>query len=120
MYLNAEAWGVDVPRWQEAADACDVVMKLGYTLESDWKANFASNNESSMETIFPICFSANDQDLNGTDYRNRLFAWTLHYKDNLVLGLKVTGDNGVCGQPDYVKLFDDADIRKTALSCWVK
>ena len=21
MYLNAEAWGVDVPRWQEAADA---------------------------------------------------------------------------------------------------
>lgn len=112
MYLNAEAWGVDVPRWQEAADACDVVMKLGYTLESDWKANFASNNESSMETIFPICFSANDQDLNGTDYRNRIFAWTLHYKDNLVLGLKVTGDNGVCGQPDYVKLFDDADIRK--------
>lgn len=112
MYLNAEAWGVDVPRWQEAADACDEVMKLGYIIEPSWSTNFAVNNYASKEIIFPICFSANDQNVNKTDYRNRLFAWTLHYKDNLTLGLKVTGDNGVCAQPNYVKLFDNDDPRK--------
>lgn len=40
LYLNAEAWGVDSPRYKEAADACDVVMGLPYILEANSKTNF--------------------------------------------------------------------------------
>jgi hypothetical protein len=39
---------------------------------------------------------------------------TLHYADNLSDGNKVSSWNGVCAQPDYVKLFDTEDPRYEA------
>lgn len=48
----------------------------------------------------------------GTDYCNRLFAWIHLQRQSVWTGRSKVTDNGVCGQPDYVKLFDDADIRK--------
>lgn len=106
MYLNAEAWGVDGPRWKEAADACDEVMKLNYIIEPNWKTNFQVNNESSREAIFAICYSINDKDI----YRNNLYS-QLHYKDNIALGFKGSGSNRIAAQPDYVRLFDEEDQR---------
>ncbi|MCD7915552.1 MAG: RagB/SusD family nutrient uptake outer membrane protein [Tannerellaceae bacterium] len=108
IYLNAEAWGVDSPRWQEVVDACDVVMSLGYVLEPDWKTNFQVYNETSMEAILAACFSANDTD---DDTRNQLHYRTLHYKDNIALGASFEAWNGICAQADYVKLFDEEDQR---------
>ena len=81
LYLNAEAWGVDSPRYKEAADACDVVMGLPYILEANWKTNFQVNNQQSREAILACCFSAND-----TEWQNQLHYRTLHYKDNIPLG----------------------------------
>lgn len=106
MYLNAEAWGVDSPKWQETIDACDVVMSLDYILEPDWKANFQVNNETSKEAIFAACFSNQD-----TDDQNTLHKRTLHYKDNIALGGTWSSWNGICAQPDYVKLYDADDKR---------
>lgn len=107
MYLNAEAWGVDSPRWKEAADACDVVMSLDYIIEPEWKTNFAVNNDVSREAILAACFSANESDGN---YRRVDYEW-LHYKDNITLGYRGTGNNCMCAQPDYVRLFDEEDKR---------
>ncbi len=107
MYLNAEAWGVDSPHWKETVEACNEVMKLGYIIESDWKANFSVNNHTSLEAVLAACFSANE---SASAYRHTLYNW-LHYKDNIALGFKGTGNNSMCAQPDYVRLFDEDDQR---------
>ena len=37
---------------------------------------------------------------------------TLHYKDYLSLGITASGTwNGICAQPEYVRLFDEEDAR---------
>lgn len=37
---------------------------------------------------------------------------SLHYKDNLSLGIAASGTwNGICAQPEYVRLFDENDPR---------
>ncbi|MCD7978544.1 MAG: RagB/SusD family nutrient uptake outer membrane protein [Tannerellaceae bacterium] len=111
-YLNAEAWGVDSPRWQEVIDACDEAMTLGYMLEPDYKTNFQINNEISREAMLVAVYSVNDPEIK--DYpetRNQLFLWTLHYNARKALGIRAEGHNGLSAQPDYVKLFDEADSR---------
>lgn len=108
MYLNAEAWGVDNPRWAEAEAALDEVLKLGYIIESNWKANFVPNNENSKEAILSACFSVND----ASGFRMQYYNW-LHYKDNLALGFNPSGNNSWAAQPDYVRLFDESDQRLT-------
>ncbi len=103
MYLNAQEW-VGQPMWQQAADACDVVMSLNYVLEGDWKANFAVNNEASGEAILAVPFS---KTVGGNHLDNR----TLHYKDPIALGFTKGTWNGMSAQPDYVKEFDTEDPR---------
>jgi hypothetical protein len=107
MYMNAEAWGVDAPRWQEAADACDEVMKLPYIIEPNWKTNFETNNDISREAILAACFSANESE---SKYRRVDYDW-LHYLDHIAMGHTPGGNNCMCAQPDYVKLFDPEDPR---------
>ncbi|MDF9830830.1 RagB/SusD family nutrient uptake outer membrane protein [Parabacteroides sp. PF5-6] len=106
IYLNAEAWGVDSGKWQQAADACDVVMGLDYVLEPNWKTNFQVHNESSKEAILAACYSAQD-----TQDRHQMHYRTLHYKDNIALGGTWSSWNGTCALPDYVKRFDTEDPR---------
>lgn len=103
MYLNAEVW-IGKAMWQEAADACDKVMSLGYILEPDWKTNFGVNNQVSGEAIFAIPFS---KTIGGNYIHNR----TLHYKDPIALGFTKGTWNGMSAQPDYVKEFDTEDPR---------
>ena len=107
MYLNAEAWGVDSPKWRETVEACDVVMGLDYIIEPNWKTNFDVNNEISKEAILVACFSANEPNGN---YRMTYYNW-LHYLDNVALGFRGTGNNCMTAQPDYVRLFDEEDQR---------
>ncbi len=107
LYLNAEVWGVDSPRWQEVVDVCDEIMQLGYIIEPEWATNFQTRNEGSREAILAACYSTNDQ----SGYRHRLYAWSHHYKGGQALGYLASPDNGMCARPDYVKLFDEADKR---------
>lgn len=109
MYLNAAAWGVTYSgnAYQKAIDCCDKVMGFGYVLEKDWKNNFSLTNQNSTEAIFACSFSSTD-----TDDQNQMMNRTLHYKDYLALGNTASGTwNGICAQPDYVKLFDKTDLR---------
>ena len=97
--------------YQMAAECCDKVMAMGYILEPDFKANFSLTNESSREAILAAPFSETDTD---KDNRWQLMNRTLHYKDQLALSNGVSAWNGVCAQPEYVKLFSDDDPRKEA------
>ncbi len=106
MYLNAEAWGVGTAKWAEAEAALNEVLKLDYVIEDTWKTNFIAKNEVSREAILSACFSTNA--ISG--YRLTYYDW-LHYKDNLALGYKPSGNNCFAAQPDYVRLFDEADQR---------
>lgn len=112
MYLNAEAWGVNYTgnAYQKVVECCDKVMSLGYILEPNWTDNFNLTNQNSREAIFACCFSSTD-----TEDQNQMMNRTLHYKDNLALGNTASGTwNGICAQPEYVKLFDKEDPRYKA------
>lgn len=104
MYLNSEEW-TGTANWEGVIEQCDSVMQLDYIIEANWKTNFEVHNETSKEIIFPICFSA-------TDGGNVLHLYTLHYLDPIALGFKSGTWNGVCAKPDFVKSFDDTDLRK--------
>lgn len=104
MYLNANVWNPDGgTKWQECIDACNVVMDLGYKLQTVWKDNFITNNESSTETILPAVYS--------TTSGFGCVGWTLHYLDPIALGLSRNCSNGIAAMPDYVKAFDPDDKR---------
>lgn len=110
LYLNAEAWGVSVAggnAYTKAVEACNKVMSMSYyILEPDWKTNFNPNNNVSKEAIFACAFSSQD-----TKNQNTMMNRTLHYKYKEVIGASMSTWNGVCAQPDYVKLFDVEDPR---------
>jgi len=108
LYLNAEAWGVNFSgnAHQQCIEACDKVMNMGYVLEPNWKDNFSIYNMNSKEAIFSACFSDKD-----TENQNTMMLRTLHYADNLSDRATYSAWNGVCAQPDYVKLFDTEDPR---------
>ncbi|MDR0538061.1 MAG: RagB/SusD family nutrient uptake outer membrane protein [Tannerellaceae bacterium] len=105
MYLNAEVW-TGTPNWEGVINASDEVMKLGYSIEPNWKTSFLVHNEVSKEIIFPITFGKSDGG-NALHYR------TLHYLDPIALGMTVGTWNGICAQPDYVKQYDIEDNRRT-------
>ncbi len=113
MYLNAEAWGVTVSgnAYQKAVECCDKVLAMGYVLEPKWKDNFCVLNDKSREAILAATFSSNDTGADG-NVKNEIHNNTLHYKDYLGLGITASGtSNGICAQPEYVRLFDEADPR---------
>lgn len=104
MYLNSGVW-TGTPNWQGVIDACDKVMSLAYIIEPNWKTSFEVNNQVSNEIILPIAFGK-------ADGGNHMHYRTLHYLDPIALGMNIGTWNGVSAQPDYVKQFDDADLRK--------
>lgn len=112
LYLNADAWGVSTSggNYDKVAEYCDKVMAMNYILEPDWSANFNLTNNNSREAIFACSFSSSD-----TQDQNQMMNQTLHYKDYLAFGGSYSSTwNGVCAQPEYVRLFPDDDPRKAA------
>ena len=108
MYQNAEAWGVNISENanSKVIEYCDKVMAMPYILEPNWKTNFDPNNNTSKEAIFAASYSSTD-----TEDQNVLYRRTLHYKQGLALGASISVWNGICAQPDYVKLFNEDDPR---------
>jgi hypothetical protein len=107
LYLNAEAWGMKVEgnAYLKCIEACDAIMGMGYTFEPNWATNFGITDRS-REGILTITFAESD-----TKNANELMKRTLHYQDNYSDGAGYSAWNGICAQPDYVKLFDKNDLR---------
>jgi hypothetical protein len=92
-------------------DACDKVS--GYALESDYFANFLTENQYSGEIIFAIPYDHKE----GTT-GNYMASCTYHY--NQRLAFSPTGQwpwsaNGPCGQPGLWSTFDENDIRRNSM-----
>jgi hypothetical protein len=105
MYLNAMVWNPQGgPKWQECVNACDVVMGMKYSLETNFKTNFQVNNEVSKEFILTAIYSKSSGG-------NNIAQQTLHYYDYQALGIKLAGWNGISAQPDLYKSFDPEDKR---------
>jgi len=114
LYLNAEVYTGTVTaagltkgtaRWQDAIDAADRVINSGqYTLEPNWRHNFAPDNDDSKENIFYIANTDAQPDL-GMNFPHR----TLHYNQ-----LNVQGGpwNGFATIAETYNAFDPADKRR--------
>jgi len=110
-YLNAVVWK-GTAMWSECVAVCDKVMSSGeYILESDWKLQFAANNEVSKENIFVLAF---DEESGRFDMQTL----TLHYMSPLTFDISAKCNNGMCADPDYVNLFAEDDPRKRGSFLW--
>lgn len=105
LYLNAEVYA-GVTRWDSAEMACDSVMALGYSLESDPLAPFVTNNSASPENIFVIPY---DEDT----YKGfNLHMRTLHYNSNLTYNMPVGPWNGFAVTEQHYNTYSSLDKRK--------
>jgi starch-binding outer membrane protein, SusD/RagB family len=114
LYVNAQVYTGTVgaggltkgtARWQDAITAADRVINSGqYTLEPNWKKNFAPDNDDSKENIFYIANTDAQPDL-GMNFPHR----TLHYNQ-----LNVQGGpwNGFATIAETYNAFDPADARR--------
>ena len=105
LYLNAEVY-TGTPKWAEAENACDSVLALGYSLETDPLAPFVTNNQNSLENIFTIPY---DED---TYQGFNLHMRTLHYNSNLTFDMSVGPWNGFAVTEQHYNTYPQNDKRK--------
>jgi hypothetical protein len=114
LYLNAQVFSGTVTatgltkgpaKWQQAIDAADRVINSGqYSLATDWKKNFTTDNHDSPENIFYINESSSPS--LGMSLQMR----ALHY--NM---LSPEPWNGFAMIADTYKAFDPADERRSVI-----
>jgi hypothetical protein len=114
LYVNAQVYSGTVTaagltkgtaRWQDAITAADRVINSGqYTLEPNWKHNFAPDNDDSKENIFYIANTDANPGL-GMNFPMR----TLHYAQLIVQGGPW---NGFAAVAETYNAFDPADKRR--------
>lgn len=116
VYLNAPVYtgdpiGIDgTPMWNECIEACDAVINSGnFSLENDFFANFAIDNQNSSENIFVAPL-----DLIYTRGATPMIYATLHYSYTKIVDDWKTGRpwNGFCATPTFARTFGEDDIRR--------
>jgi starch-binding outer membrane protein, SusD/RagB family len=107
LYINAGVYS-GTPQWEKADQYCDSILAGPYSLASDVKSPFATNNDNSSEIIFSIPY---DED-NFQGFR--IHMRTLHYQHNLTYDMPVGPWNGLCVVPTFFDIYEDADLRKSA------
>ncbi|MFZ5941280.1 MAG: RagB/SusD family nutrient uptake outer membrane protein [Bacteroidota bacterium] len=109
LYLNSQEW-VGVPRWEEAAAACDSVIAIGaYQIEDDFFVNFSVNNEVSRENIFVI-------PMHSIYTKDNLYWYTLTLNDASRATFNFKGamwDEFVL-EPGFLDKYADNDVRKNS------
>lgn len=108
LYLNAEVY-TGTPQWAKAEAACDSVMAMGYSLDSNPLDPFVTQNEGSLENIFTIAFDENDPDELG---EFNLHMRTLHYNSNTTFDMTVGPWNGFAVMENHFNTYEDTDLRK--------
>ncbi len=143
LYLNAESFGctpdnIDLSEaYAQAAEAkymdlkkiesvedfytnavrcCDEVIESGaYSIESDYFANFAIQNENSRENIFVIVEDGNadfDNRSNGMmSNKLRINLLTHHYCLQTAYGMIEKPWSGFCARPEFMALYNETDVR---------
>jgi len=110
LYLNSETY-VGTARWQDCIDMCQQIS--GYSLTTDFFANFSTENQTSSEIIFSIPY-----DSKAGTVGNYLSSMSFHYLQRFAIS--ATGNypwsgNGICAQPGVFSSFLDTDKRKKSM-----
>ncbi|WP_036879262.1 RagB/SusD family nutrient uptake outer membrane protein [Xylanibacter oryzae] len=107
LYLNAEVY-TGTAQWKKCIDACEKVS--GYSLMSDYKANFYTANEGSKEIIFAIPYDHKQGTVG-----NYLASMTYHYNQKYAFsadGSYQWCGNGICAKPGVWSSYEDGDTRR--------
>lgn len=111
LYLNSKVYlgqdNFDTEHLNKALKYCDTVIEnCGYSLETDVKAPFATNNENSFENIF--CIGYDENNYKGFNLHMR----TLHYDSQKTFNMKVQPWNGFAATEAFYNSFEANDKRK--------
>lgn len=98
LMLNAEVYS-GTPRWQDCINYCNQLEEMGYSLASNYQANFDVHNENSPENIWVI-------PMNKTLYTNQQqnIIRSLHYRHAALYAYK--GENGACATLKTLQVFN--------------
>ena len=115
MYLNAEAWNVaGIANFAKSAQDCyrisaafadSIIIKGGYSLESDYFTNFKVDNQISKENIWSILCEESYGD--GLEFHNL----THHYALKDKYGMKEQPWNGYCTTHKVIGIYEVGDRR---------
>lgn len=108
VYLNAEVY-TGTAKWAECQAACQAVINSGlYTLESNQKNVFITENQNSSEIIFAIPIDSKySSNWNAFD----IHLQTLQPSNQATYNLKQTPWGGMCAIPQFINSFDPDDSR---------
>jgi len=107
LYLNAEVYK-GTAEWGKCIAACNEVINSGkYSLEGNYFANFAVNNQGSKENMFVIPYDkVNAQGFN-------LPMMTMHYESQATFNFTAQPWNGYTSLAEFYNSFEANDVRKT-------
>lgn len=110
MYLNAQIFSDGAyTEWDKCIEACNqVINSKKYSMESEHRNVFLTNNEGSKEIIFSLPFDETYvSDWNAFDYH----MYTLQPANQATYSFQATPWGGVCCIPQYIASFDPDDER---------
>ena len=106
LYLNAKVY-TGTAQYDKAIAACDEIINSGkYSLESNYKNIFKSDNKGSAEHIWVIPYDR----LYGQGFN--LVQMTLHYGSQQTYNLQQQPWNGYCSLEDFYNSYSNSDARK--------
>jgi hypothetical protein len=108
MYLNAEVY-TGTPQWNACIEVCDEIISSGkFSLESNQKNVFITENQNSNEIIFALPFDSKYvNDWNSFDVHMQ----TLDPGNQKTYNLEYGPWGGVCAVPQFISTFDTLDSR---------
>ena len=108
MYLNAGVYA-GTPAWDKCIAVCDTIINASqFSLESNQKNVFITENENSKEIIFALPFDSKYvADWNSFDVHMQ----TLEPENQATYNLQSSPWGGVCAVPQFISTFDPEDSR---------
>lgn len=108
MYLNAEVY-TGTPQWNACIEACNTIINSGlFSLESNQKNVFITENQNSKEIIFALPFDSKYvSEWNSFDVHMQ----TLDPGNQKTYNLEYSPWGGVCAVPQFISTFDTLDSR---------
>ena len=108
MYLNAGVY-TGTPAWDKCIAVCDTIINAAqFSLESNQKNVFITENQNSKEIIFALPFDSKYvSDWNSFDVHMQ----TLEPENQATYNLQSSPWGGVCAVPQFISTFDTDDSR---------
>ncbi|WEK34415.1 MAG: RagB/SusD family nutrient uptake outer membrane protein [Candidatus Pseudobacter hemicellulosilyticus] len=107
VYLNAKVY-VGEDHWTDCLAQCnDIIGSNKYTLATNYRDNFLTDNVSSPETIFAIPF---DQTL-ATNFYVHMYSWHAALRNKFDMTTTPYGAGSAKGVPQFIDTYDPEDQR---------